>query len=95
MANSHSSYTRSPSTKWHFADGSLATGAAPSMQPVAEQRSIWSLRARDPRKPLDLQIRYVGGSEGLWEICARGWRWTFPATLTIIDVMTWVNRMDT
>lgn len=88
------SYTRSPSTKWHHGDGSLSTGGARSMPGAPKAPSIWSLRARDPRKSLDLQIKYVGGPEGEWVIVARGWTWTFPGTLSLVDVMQWINRMD-
>lgn len=61
----------------------------------APSASVWQLRARDPRRPLDLQIRYVGGNHPLWEITARGRRWIFEGDLAVQDVMNWVNRTDT
>jgi hypothetical protein len=85
----------SGSTTWHFKDGSLATGARPYGISAGEAGSIYALRARDPRKPLDLQISYRGGPEGLWVIQARGWQWRCSGGLAVVDVMNWINRCDT
>jgi len=85
----------SPSTTWHWKDGRLAPGAHPACHAGAPLASVARLRARDPRKPLDLQIRYLGGGSPLFEVIARGWRWKVDGTLALLDVMNWVNRCDT
>jgi hypothetical protein len=47
---------------------------------------------RDPRKPLDVKIRYRGGSEGWWLVEARGRKGAFPGTMALVDVMAEVCR---
>jgi hypothetical protein len=83
-----------PSTTWHWKSGSLRRGGAPESQSAVGRPSVVALRARDPRRSLDLQIRYVGGAEGTWQIQARGWRWLCTGGLSLSDVMGWINRSD-
>lgn len=84
----------SPSTtRWHFED-SLRRAPARMGTAGPPGPSIWALRSRDPRKSLDLQIRWQGGAEALYEITARGWKWTFPGDLSVHDVLRWINRQD-
>lgn len=90
-----SSNVCSGSTTWHFACGSLDGPGGPLRQSRPAGASIYELHSRDPRRPLDLQIRYIGGAEGLWLIQARNWRWRFSGGLSVVDVMNWVNRCDT
>jgi hypothetical protein len=83
---------RSLSTTSWPRDGSLATAAGRRMDSASGASSPWSLRVRDRRRSLDLQISYVGGSEGRWQIVTRGLRWLFPGDLSVADVMAWINR---
>lgn len=83
-----------PSTTWHWKEGSLRRGGAPESRVRAKASSVWLLRARDPRRALDLQVRYYGGPEGYWEAVARGQRWLFPGCLSFSDVFAWINRTD-
>lgn len=48
---------------------------------------------RDNRKPLALDLAYVGGSEGRILIRARGWRWIFPASVTLAEVTQCLNGL--
>jgi hypothetical protein len=83
-----------PSTSWHWKEGRLAPAATPASQSRPKVESFLGLRARDPRRSLDLQIKYIGGPEGTWEIRARGWRWRFSGGLSVADVLAWINRSD-
>lgn len=84
----------SGSTNWHWADASLEGPGGPRRQSRPAGASIFELRSRDPRKTLDLQLRYVGGPEATWIIIARGWRWRVPGVIALQDVMNWINRTD-
>lgn len=83
-----------PSTTWHFEDGSLDGPGGPIWQSRPEGPSIHALRALDPRRSLDLQVRMLRGPEDLWQIQARGWRWKFSGHLAVRDVMWWIERLD-
>jgi len=85
----------SPSTNWHWKDASLDGPGGPLGESGAGGPSVFALRSRDPRKPLDMQVRYVGGPEGTWLIQARDWRWRCTGGLSLVDVMNWINRCDT
>jgi hypothetical protein len=101
---------RSGSTTWHWNDGSLRRAGRPEGTAASErssaanppltwaverEKSVIGLRARDLRKPLDMQIRWLGAmGRGQWEIRARGWRWIVPGDLALADVMNWINRTD-
>ena len=84
-----------PSTTWHPDDGTLAGRGRPWAAAGAQRPPFALMPRRDPRRPLDLQILYTGGSEGMWEVRARGWRWRFTGGLAVADVMNWINRQDT
>lgn len=49
------------------------------------------LRARDPRKPITVQLEYRGGPEAKWRVRARGRTWNFPGVTALHDVMAAVN----
>lgn len=86
---------RIPSTNYKDIDGSLRRAARPEgtaafRSGATAPASVWQLRARDPRKNLDLQIQKGAGDD--WVIEARGFRWYFSGDLPVRDVMAWVNR---
>jgi hypothetical protein len=83
-----------PSTTWHHESGTLEGTPVPNRHSRPAGASIYELHSRDPRKPLDLLASYRGGSEGMWLIQARGWRWRFCGSLAVCDVMNWINRCD-
>lgn len=86
--------TRSGSiTRWHWCE-TLEGPPRPYRHSRPAGASIFELRSRDPRKPLQVEIRYRGGAEGEWRIRARDWEWRFPGTLSVVDVMNWINRCD-
>jgi hypothetical protein len=84
-----------PSTTWHPDDATLVGTPVPLSRVGAERPPFRLMPSRDCRRPLDLQIRYRGGPEGLWVIQARGWHWRFSGGLCVADVMNWINRQDT
>lgn len=50
------------------------------------------LAPRSPREPLTLTVRLRGGPECWWEIKARGRTYRYPGTLSLHDVLTWINE---
>jgi hypothetical protein len=94
MDHTRRANTSSPSTTYHWEDGSLRRAGAPEGTARPTGRSIWSLRWRDPRKPLDLQIQWIGGAEDTWLIRARGWRWKVTGEVELACVLRWINRCD-
>ena len=55
-----------------------------------------SLSYREPRRPLWIEIRYVGGLECSWLVAYRGRVRRFPGHMALHDVLTAVNgaRLD-
>jgi hypothetical protein len=80
-----------PSTTWEFKRVKVrrppeATGTA-----AAEQRPSGRRRAREPRDPLGVVVRYRGGSECWWQIEARGRTYRFPGWVSIHDALARIN----
>lgn len=81
-----------PSTTWRWKHVMLR-GPRP---PQDTQRSAAAppspLRSRDPRSPLQIVVRYSGGSEAWWVVEARGRSWRVPGDRALHDVLAMVNR---
>lgn len=94
MPNHDNPNTRLVSTKW-VKKVSILTGP-PRPVGTASTKSTPSqppLRARDPRKPIYIELAYRGGSVAWWEVKARGRTWRFPGYTAIADVMQRVNAV--
>jgi len=46
---------------------------------------------RSVKLPIGSSMSYLGGPEGEVVVIARGWKWVFPAHVSIIDVLYTVN----
>lgn len=92
MASSENIVHMFGSTTWHHEDGRLAPGRRAGKHSGAAGASIWGLRVRDRRRTLQINVRFTGGAEGMWEATARGFRWRFPGHLAFNDVLAWMNR---
>nr|CRY96850.1 hypothetical protein [uncultured prokaryote] len=49
------------------------------------------LAERDPREPLTITVTYRGGSECWWELRARGVTIRRPGSLSLHDVLMWLE----
>lgn len=80
------SYTCSAST--HCVCGRcIIQGPRPAQKSARLQDApLRRLARRDPRKPLTIEIRYVGGPESLWAVRARGQTWKVCAHECVADV---------
>lgn len=83
--------TSSSSTTWYSRPDRMSAAARQGQQNGPKAPKFSSLRKRDPREPLTIQVRYRGGSEAWWLVEARGTRQAFPGHLSIHDVMQRVN----
>lgn len=92
MPDSVSPNKRSPSTNDWVWKRTLRGAPPPQVQSPAEQGRKASLRSRDPRKPITIQLKYSGGSEAWWRVRARDVDWSFPGHLALQDVMDIINK---
>lgn len=81
---------RSPSTTFSHEHDSLRRAARPEGQ-LSRQGHPSSLRTRDPRKRLDMQVKSLGGPTDGWVIESRGVRWYVDGGVSLADAMRWVN----
>lgn len=93
MTTKKASNTRAGSTKWDHEHGILTGAPAPkgSASFAAKLRPVQSLKYRDHRKRLDMQVQMVTG--GRWCIEARGFRWYLPDDVPFGEAMRWINRV--
>lgn len=50
------------------------------------------LETRDPAKPINIEVTYIGGPTARYRIRARGRTWHFSGVLAFHDVMQTINR---
>jgi hypothetical protein len=92
MTSHDSPNTRSASTSDYQWARILRGRPRPQGDSTSKTSRHASLRSRDPRKPITVQLVYRGGSEGLWRADARGLQWTFPGWMTLMEVMGEINK---
>jgi hypothetical protein len=46
---------------------------------------------RNIRRPLAVEVRYLGGAVGMSELTTRGWRFQFPGHVPLLEVMLSLN----
>lgn len=67
------------------------TGQSASARRQAGRAPLRRVAARDPRKPLQLSVAYVGGAEPTWVLQGRGEKWHVCGHLGFDDVLRLVN----
>lgn len=82
----------SPSTTWTARPDKLRPDPAGRATRPAKQGRFYGLGKRDRTVPLDVKIRFRGGSEAWYLVEARGRAVAFPGHLCLHDVMREVNR---
>jgi hypothetical protein len=80
-----------PSTTWEWKTVKMRRSSAP--QGTENERSDFRPASgpRDPKRPLDVRIRFVGGPEASSEVRYRGRTWRFPGSVYLIDMLQFVN----
>lgn len=81
----------SPSATWIPQRAKLPRSRRGAKQDGSKRPLFRNLRARNPREPLTIQVRYRGGAEAWWYIEARGTSQAFPGHLCLHDVMSSIN----
>jgi hypothetical protein len=83
---------RKPSATYSIEDGSLRRAPARKGAAAFTTGGSATLRSRDPRKRLDLQISRTVTTGKEWCIEARGWRYYVDGSVQLSEVMGWINR---
>ena len=91
MPRSDESYTRSGSTDWEWKKVKLAGPRPGKAQRLRSSLPLRRVAGRDHRKPLHLEVRYVGGAEAEWILKARGHEWRLPGHRSLHDALLDVN----
>lgn len=91
MPRESESYTRSPSTNWEFRKVKIAGPRQGNAQRERSEPRSFRVGRRDERKPLSVEIRYVGGPEAHWVVKARGGSWKVPGHRCLHDALLDVN----
>lgn len=65
----------------------------PAPQDTARAKRVPSafVPSRDPRKPLQISLRYIGGPEGCWMVEARGAKWHVCGSQTVLEAFRGLN----
>jgi hypothetical protein len=92
MATQDTPNIRSSSTTWAWQKVIVRGRPAPEGTVSARGRRIASLRSRDPRKPITIQLHWRGGPEATWRVRARDTDWVFPGHMCVQDMMDIINR---
>lgn len=91
MHSQNQSYIRSVSTTRTFGTAMLAGPPPPKAARPKAVHSAPALLPRDPRKPLALDVAYLGAGRDEWVIRTRGVRWKFSGDASVGDVLRWIN----
>jgi hypothetical protein len=83
---------RSSSTLSATKSGTLREGPLPQKTPPARRAATIGLKARDPRKPLTVSIRFVGNGDCEWVIEARGRRYKAAGCENVHEVLARLSR---
>lgn len=81
----------STSTTWVAKPDRMRGTRREGQQDVPQAPSFRKMRQRKRSDPLEVRIRYRGGSEAWWLVEARGTRQAFPGHMALHDVMSIVN----
>ncbi len=91
MPTNDESNIRSLSANWEWRKVKLRPPPAGDGAPAISRRSTRRLPARNPRKPITIEVTYRGGPSDSWIVRYRGQVWRFDGFVCLTDLMSVVN----
>ena|SRR5262249_43119278 len=80
-----------PSTKWEFRPCKIAGPPQGRRSTRSEAEGSYRVARRDERKPLNVEVKYLGGPEAVWLLKCRGHEWKVSGAQALHDALLGIN----
>lgn len=86
--------TGSESTTWEYRKVKMSRRRRPDQDSAPKGHRWRRFRARDPREPITITLKYRGGPEAWVEVRGRGETNRYPGWVALYDLVRDINQMD-